>query len=84
MNNSIKRLKEKLIGKEFKEKDYNKELNNLVKEFHLEANTCDFDFDRLYHIGYENKKTGMMNMFVVYRLIIFLYMTKKDIMITTL
>lgn len=56
MNNSIKRLKEKLIGKEFKEEDYNKELNNLVKEFHLEANTCDFDFDRLYHIGYEEKE----------------------------
>lgn len=56
MNDSIKRLKEKLIGKEFKEEDYNKELNNLVKEFHLEANTCDFDFDRLYHIGYEEKE----------------------------
>ena len=52
----IKNIKEKLVGKKFIEENYNKELNKLVKEFDLEANTCDFDFDRLYKIGYEKKE----------------------------
>lgn len=53
---NIKKIKEKLVGKKFIDENYNKELNNLVKEFDLEANTCDFDFDRLYRAGYEKKE----------------------------
>ena len=49
-------LKAVLVGKEFKEEDYNEELNSIVKDFNVEANTWDFDIDRLYNAGYEEKE----------------------------
>lgn len=50
------KLKSILIGKVFKEEDYSEELNNILKDFNLEANILDFDFDRLYNTGYEDKE----------------------------
>lgn len=56
MNDCVKKLKEVLVGKEFEEEDYYKELKNLVKGFGLEVNTCDFDNERIYNTGYEEKE----------------------------
>ena len=50
------KLKLALVGQEFKLEDYSDGLNNLLKEFGIEANTWDFDFDRLYNAGYEEKE----------------------------
>ena len=46
-----------MVGKEFKEDDYNETLlNNMLKDFNVEVNLCDFDFDRVYKAGYEAKE----------------------------
>ena len=58
MKNQLKEeLKTLLVGKEFKEDDYNETLlNNMLKDFNVEVNLCDFDFDRVYKAGYEAKE----------------------------
>lgn len=46
------KLRELLVGKEFYINDYNEELNSILKKIDLEVNTSDFDFDRIYTLGY--------------------------------
>ena len=50
------RLKYILVGKEFKEEDYNEDLSKIAKRFNLELNTTDFNFNRLYKYGYKHKQ----------------------------
>lgn len=52
------KLKSVLVGKIFKQESYSEELNNILKDFNVEANTWDFDFDRLFYAGYEDRKDG--------------------------
>lgn len=52
------KLKSVLIGKIFKQENYSEELNNILKDFNVEANTWDFDFDRLFYAGYEDREDG--------------------------
>lgn len=56
MNDIIKKLQDVLVGKEFEQEDYYDGLKNIVKEFGLEANTCDFDTEHIYNAGYEEKE----------------------------
>lgn len=52
----LEELKNTLIGKIFEEENYYQALKNIVGEFDLEVNTCDFDNERVYQKGYENKE----------------------------
>ena len=58
MKNQLKdELKTLLVGKEFKEEDYGETLlNNMLKDFNVEVNLWDFDFDRVYRAGYKAKE----------------------------
>ena len=58
MKNQLKdELKTLLVGKEFKEGDYSEILlNNMLKDFNVEVNLWDFDFDRVYRAGYKAKE----------------------------
>lgn len=52
----LEKLKKVLIGKEFEENNYYDELTKIASQFGLETNTCDFDNERIYNKGYENKE----------------------------
>ena len=61
MKNQLKEeLKTLLVGKEFKEDDYNQTLlNNMLKDFNVEVNLWDFDFALslyLYYITFVSKR----------------------------
>ena len=58
MKNQLKEeLKTLLVGKEFKKEDYSSTLlNNMLKDFNVEVNLWDFDFDRVYRAGYKAKE----------------------------
>lgn len=52
----LEKLKDALIDKMFEEEDYYDGLKSIVSKFGLEANTCDFDDERIYKKGYEEKE----------------------------
>ena len=79
MKNQLKEeLKTLLVGKEFKEDDYNETLlNNMLKDFNVEVNLCDFDFDRVYKSGYEAKEDWDTEYILVWKLNLLLEEKKK-------